>query len=303
MDGIINVYKESGYTSHDVVARLRGILHTKKIGHTGTLDPMAEGVLPVCVGTATKLCEMLSDHDKVYEAGMILGKTYDTLDITGVIQEEREVMSINSEIREAVSAFVGGYEQTPPMYSAKKVDGKKLYDLARRGESVVRQPVFVNIYSIEVLSVDIPHVKILVHCGKGTYIRSLIDDIGARLGCGAAMESLIRTKVGDFSVDESYRLSDIEAAMVSDKISDVIKPIETFFCDLKSFHADAGMSRFVRNGNVLEGKRVRSSMGLAGKIEQGTRIKVYDSEGRFSGVYEYKISGDIFKPYKMFLSS
>ena len=179
MDGIINIYKESGYTSHDVVAKLRGILKTKKIGHTGTLDPMAEGVLPVCVGAATKLSEMFSDHDKVYEAGMILGKSYDTLDITGVITEERGVMSTKEDIMKAASSFVGGYEQTPPMYSAKKIDGKKLYDLARRGEIVARKRVFVNIYSIDVLSVDIPHVRILVHCGKGTYIRSLIDDLGS----------------------------------------------------------------------------------------------------------------------------
>ena len=301
MDGIINIYKESGYTSHDVVAKLRGILHTKKIGHTGTLDSMAEGVLPVCVGAATKLCESFSDHDKVYEAGMILGKTYDTLDITGVIQKECKVMSTKDDVMEAISAFVGGYAQIPPMYSAKKIGGKKLYELARNGNTVDRKPVFVNIYSIDVLSMDIPHVKLLVHCGKGTYIRSLIDDIGTHLGCGAAMESLIRTKVGDFAVEQSYRLSDIESAMNANRISDVIKPIETVFDDLESFHADAGMSRFVRNGNVLEGKRVREAIGIAEKPEQGTRIKVYDCEGNFSGVYEYKISDDIFKPYKMFL--
>ena len=303
MDGIINIYKERGYTSHDVVARLRGILRTKKIGHTGTLDPMAEGVLPVCVGAATKLCELLSDHDKVYEAGMILGETYDTLDITGVIQEKREVMSTESDIREAVLSFVGGYDQTPPMYSAKKIGGKKLYDLARSGNTVARKPVFVNIYSIDVLSIDVPHVKLLVHCGKGTYIRSLIDDIGTRLGCGAAMESLKRTKVGDFPVEESYRLSEVESAMDTDKISSVIKPIETVFDDLESFHADDVLSKLVRNGNVLDGKKVREAIGFTGKPVQGTRIKVYDCEGNLSGVYEYKISDDIFKPYKMFLSN
>ncbi len=303
MDGIINIYKESGYTSHDVVAKLRGILHTKKIGHTGTLDPMAEGVLPVCVGAATKLCEMLSDHDKVYEAGMILGKTYDTLDITGVIQEESVVMSTESDIRKAVSGFVGGYEQTPPMYSAKKVGGKKLYDLARSGRTVERKPVFVKIHSIDVLSVDIPHVKIRVHCQKGTYIRSLIDDIGAVLGCGAAMESLVRTKVGDFVIKDAYRLSDIENAVNANKISSVIMPLENLFTGLESFRADSDMSRFVRNGNVLDGEKVRASMGLTDKQDQGTKIKVYDCEGNFSGVYEYKISCDIYKPYKMFLNN
>lgn len=302
MDGIINIYKESGYTSHDVVAKLRGILKTKKIGHTGTLDPMAEGVLPVCVGAATKLSEMFSDHDKVYEAGMILGKSYDTLDITGVITEERVVMSTKEDIMKAASSFVGGYEQTPPMYSAKKIDGKKLYDLARRGEVVARKPVFVNIYSIDVLSVDIPHVRILVHCGKGTYIRSLIDDLGSYLGCGAAMESLIRTRVGDFMADNSYRLSDVEKAVKTDKISDVIIPLETVFKSLDSFSASPEMSRYVRNGNVLDGKSVRAALGLESKPDEGYRIRVYDCGGKFTGVYEYKISSDIFKPYKVFLS-
>ncbi|MBQ8667839.1 MAG: tRNA pseudouridine(55) synthase TruB [Lachnospiraceae bacterium] len=302
MDGIINIYKESGYTSHDVVAKLRGILKTKKIGHTGTLDPMAEGVLPVCVGAATKLSEMFSDHDKVYEAGMILGKSYDTLDITGFITEEREVMSTKEDIMKAASSFVGGYEQTPPMYSAKKIDGKKLYDLARRGEIVARKPVFVNIYSIDVLSVDIPHVRILVHCGKGTYIRSLIDDLGSYLGCGAAMESLIRTRVGDFTVDNSYRLSDVEKAVKTDKISDVIIPLEAVFKSLDSFSAGPEMSRYVRNGNVLDGKSVRAALGLESKPDEGYRIRVYDCGGKFTGVYEYKISSDIFKPYKVFLS-
>ena len=178
MDGILNIYKESGYTSHDVVAKLRGILHTKKIGHTGTLDPMAEGVLPVCVGKATKLCELYSDHDKVYEARMLLGKKYDTLDITGVIQEEHEVTSTVDDLKKAIASFVGGYEQIPPMYSAKKIGGRKLYDIARSGQTVERKPVFVKIYDIELLSAPIPYAVIRVSCGKGTYIRSLIDDIG-----------------------------------------------------------------------------------------------------------------------------
>lgn len=302
MDGIISVYKESGFTSHDVVAKLRGILHTRKIGHTGTLDPMAEGVLPVCIGSATKLCEMYSDHDKVYDACMILGKTYDTLDITGVIQEEKEVMSTEKDIRDVISKFVGGYDQTPPMYSAKKIGGKKLYDLARRGEKIERKPVFVNIYDIEVLEVNIPHVSIRVHCGKGTYIRSLIDDIGACLGCGAAMEALVRTRVGDFTAEDSYRLSDIEKAVADNKIANVIITPEAVFSHLKSFYANKDISRLVRNGNILKGKDLRiHAVDLMDGIAEGSGIKVYDCDGKFIGVYEYKISTDIFKPYKLFL--
>lgn len=302
MDGIINIYKERDYTSHDVVARLRGILHTKKIGHTGTLDPMAEGVLPVCVGNATKLCESLADHDKEYEAVMILGKTYDTLDVTGVLKEEREVMSTKEDIKEAVRSFIGGYDQVPPMYSAKKVDGKKLYDLARSGVEIERKPVFVKITDITILSIEIPRVTIRVSCGKGTYIRSLIDDIGKKLGCGAAMEKLTRTRVGEYGIDRAYRLSDIEKAMAEDKISDVITSLEDVFATLTRIDTTARISKLLRNGNVLPGKEVRRMLNETGKAEDGTKFRMYDAGGAFAGVYEYKISRDIYKPYKMFLN-
>ncbi|MCR5672715.1 MAG: tRNA pseudouridine(55) synthase TruB [Lachnospiraceae bacterium] len=302
MNGILNIYKEPGYTSHDVVARLRGILHTRKIGHTGTLDPMAEGVLPVCIGAATKLCETFEGADKEYEAVMLLGRTYDTLDVTGVIQEEREVMSTEEEIRDAINSFVGGYDQVPPMYSAKKVNGQKLYDLARSGKVIERKPVFVNIYDIVILSVEIPRVLIRVKCGKGTYIRSLIDDIGKKLGCGAAMEKLTRTRVGEFTADRAYRLSEVEKMMEDETISDVILNIETVFKDLDKVRADAAISRLVRNGNVLSGATVaKLSPDISKRQKNGTRICVYDCDGNFAGVYEYKIASDIYKPYKMFL--
>ena len=304
MNGVLNIYKESGYTSHDVVARLRGILHTKKIGHTGTLDPMAEGVLPVCVGAATKLCESFEGRDKEYEAVMILGKTYDTLDVTGVIEEEREVMSTEEEIKDAIKSFIGGYDQVPPMYSAKKINGQKLYDLARSGKVIERTPVFVNIYDITILSVDIPHVTIRVSCGKGTYIRSLIDDIGKKLGCGAAMEQLTRTRVGDFTADKAYRLSEVEDMTASGKISDVILSLEEIFGDLDKVYATPEVSGLVRNGNVLDKKTVmKLSPGLADDLRDGIRVCVYDCDGAMTGVYEYKGSTGVFKPWKMFINS
>lgn len=300
MDGILNIRKESGYTSHDVVARLRGILRMKKIGHTGTLDPMAEGVLPVCVGAATKLCEELSDHDKEYEAVMLLGKTYDTLDVTGVIQSEREVMSTKEDIERAVRSFIGGYDQIPPMYSARKINGKKLYDLARSGITVERPPVFVNIYDISIVSIDLPRVAIKVKCGKGTYIRSLIDDTGKKLGCGAAMESLIRTRSGDFTLEGAHTLSEIEEAAKNDKISDVIITLDEVFSDLPAYEPSGDLVKYVRNGNVLPGRKVRDAMSQK-RPKEGDRIRVYDVTGKLCGIYEYKIAGDIFKPYKMFL--
>ena len=285
-----------------MVARLRGILRTRKIGHTGTLDPMAEGVLPVCVGSATKLCDIYADHDKEYEAVMILGKTYDTLDVTGVIQEERQVMSTEKEIREAIARFIGGYDQIPPMYSAKKVDGRKLYDYARSGQAVERKGVLVKIYDIEVLSVDIPHVTIRVHCGKGTYIRSLIDDIGKQLGCGAAMEALTRTRVGGFEIRNAHRLSDIEKAVSEDRITDVMTNLETVFADLCEVHTTPELSRLLNNGNVISGREVRKlAPDVCGTKTEGMHVRMYDSDGIFKGVYEYKIAGDIYKPYKMFL--
>ena len=166
MNGIINVYKERGYTSHDVVAKLRGILKQKKIGHTGTLDPEAEGVLPVCLGKATKLCDLLTGHDKVYEAVMLLGQSTDTQDTTGTVLESAPVTVSEEEVREAVLSFEGPYEQIPPMYSALKVNGQKLCDLARAGKEVERKARQVVIHEITILEMDLPRVKMQIHCSS-----------------------------------------------------------------------------------------------------------------------------------------
>ena len=175
-NGVINIYKEKGFTSHDVVAKLRGILQQKKIGHTGTLDPDAVGVLPVCLGNATRLADMLTDRDKEYEAVMRLGVTTDTQDMSGTVLEEKEVQSSAEEVEEAVRFFVGGYEQVPPMYSALKVNGKRLYELARQGREVERSSRSVKLYQIEILSMELPEVSLRVSCSKGTYIRTLCHD-------------------------------------------------------------------------------------------------------------------------------
>ena len=196
MDGIINVYKEAGFTSHDVVAKLRGICRQKKIGHTGTLDPQATGVLPVCLGNATRACEMLTDRTKEYVAELLLGQITDTQDITGTVLEEREVAVSEAQVREVIAGFVGGYDQIPPMYSALKVNGKKLYELARAGKEVERQARHVDLPAIEILEIKFPVVKFRVECSKGTYIRSLCADIGEKLCCGGTMQSLVRTRVG-----------------------------------------------------------------------------------------------------------
>ena len=182
INGIINIYKEAGFTSHDVVAKLRGIVKQKKIGHTGTLDPDAVGVLPVCFGNATKLCDMLTDKSKEYEACLLLGLETDTQDISGTVLAEHEVKVSEQEVLEAIKSFEGVYEQIPPMYSALKVNGKKLYELARQGKEVERQPRKVEISYIRILSCELPEVRFVVGCSKGTYIRTLCDDIGKKLG-------------------------------------------------------------------------------------------------------------------------
>ena len=211
INGIVNIYKEKGYTSHDVVAVLRKVVGQKKIGHTGTLDPDATGVLPVCLGRATKVCELLTDHDKTYEALLLLGKTTDTQDISGEVLEERDPGDLTEEeVRSCIESFIGEYDQVPPMYSALKVNGKKLYELAREGKIVERAARRVQIFDIEILSIALPRVTMKVHCSKGTYIRTLCHDIGQKLGCGACMEKLTRTKVSRFEIKDSLTLAQIE---------------------------------------------------------------------------------------------
>ena len=210
LNGIVNVYKEKGYTSFDVVAKLRGILKMRKIGHTGTLDPEAEGVLLVCTGRATKVCGLLTDRDKEYETVLLLGVTTDTQDLSGTVLSRREVSVTAEEVEAVIRGFAGEYLQVPPMYSALKVGGKKLCDLARAGVTVERKARPVTIHEITISEVCLPRVRMRVKCSKGTYIRTLCQDIGERLGCGACMESLLRTQVSDFSVETALRLAEIE---------------------------------------------------------------------------------------------
>ena len=229
--GIINVYKEKGFTSFDVVAKLRGILKTKKIGHTGTLDPDAEGVLPVCIGRATKVCDILTDKDKVYEAVMLLGVETDTQDTSGEVLKELPVEVSEEDVKEAILSFVGEYAQVPPMYSALKVNGKKLYELAREGKTVERKARNVQIFSIEILEIDLPRVRMSVHSSKGTYIRTLCHDVGQKLGCGGCMDKLLRTKVGVFELADTLKLAEIDALAREGLVEDRIISVDELFED------------------------------------------------------------------------
>lgn len=294
-DGIINVYKEQGYTSHDVVAKMRGIFKQKKIGHTGTLDPMAEGVLPVCLGKATKLCDMLTDKTKTYRAVMLLGVETDTQDTTGKVLCERPVHVSEEEVKTAVLGFLGKYDQIPPMYSALKVDGKKLYELARAGKEVERQARRVEILDIRIEEIDLPRVAMTVSCSKGTYIRTLCYDIGEKLGCGACMESLLRTRVSEFLLSDSLKLSEIEKLVAEGSIVNHIVPVEHAFEGYPVIATKPEFDRLVHNGNPLYFHQAEYGERIAGPA------RVYDSAGEFIGIYEPDEEKHILKPVKLFL--
>ena len=249
--GVINIYKEPGFTSHDVVAKLRGILRQKKIGHTGTLDPAAEGVLPVCLGKCTKLCDLLTDKRKTYQAVLLLGTETDTQDMTGTILSEKPTEQLTEPaVRGAAESFVGPYMQVPPMYSALKVNGKKLYELARAGKEVERAARPVEIYDLQIDAVELPRVTMTVTCSKGTYIRTLCHDIGEKLGCGGCMEKLIRTRVDRFAIGDSLRLSEVEALAKAGQIEDRIVPVDGMFEDCPAYVSESEvLDKLLQNGN------------------------------------------------------
>ena len=326
--GVINVYKEPGFTSHDVVAKLRGILRQKKIGHTGTLDPAAEGVLPVCLGQGTRLADMLTDKTKTYEAILLLGRETDTQDTTGQVLREYPVKVTEEEVRRVAASFVGEYHQIPPMYSALKVDGKKLYELARAGREVERQARRVQILSLSVDWVDLPRAGLTVTCSKGTYIRTLCHDLGRLLGCGGCMEHLKRTRVERFSWEDGHTLSQIEALRDAGGLEENLMPVEEMFDGPKVMASPEG-DKLVMNGNPVKAELFREfswemaegGEPFAGNQESGGEpfagtqeeagqprmqaaartVRVYSSDKDFLGIYEYDQGKRWWKPKKMFL--
>ena len=294
MDGVIVIRKEKGFTSHDVVAKLRGILHMKKIGHTGTLDPDAEGVLPVALGKATRLVDMITDKEKTYEAVMRLGVVTDTQDMSGTVLSQTTELSVTEEeLCTVVSSFVGDYMQVPPMYSALKVNGKKLYELAREGKTVERKPRPVHFYEIEILDISFPLVHFRVTCSKGTYIRTLCHDIGEKLGCGAAMESLLRTKVGRFTLDDAITLAQTEEAVQEGTLESKILGIEEILAEYPRVCCTKEGDRLLANGNPLV-------QALVDAQEKKGWIRMCSSEGSFSGVYQWDEKRNRYFPVKMF---
>lgn len=297
LNGIINIYKEAGFTSHDVVAKMRGICKQKKIGHTGTLDPQATGVLPVCLGSGTGLCDMLTNKDKEYVAELLLGVETDTQDVTGAVLSEKEVHLTEEEVSAAIMSFVGTYGQVPPMYSALKVNGKKLYELARAGKTVEREAREVTIHEIEILEMNLPVVKLRVACSKGTYIRTLCADIGEKLGVGGTMKSLKRTRVGQFTLEKAVTLKELEEIRDRNGFGEILFPVESAFSDCPKLHIKEEVARLLENGNAILPSQTEENV----VYEAGAWVRMARCDDSFAGVYAYVPEKDWYKPVKMFL--
>lgn len=294
--GVLIINKQEGVTSHDIVNRIRRLYNTRRVGHTGTLDPMATGVLTVLVGRAAKAAEYLSADKKEYIATLRLGITTDTEDVTGNILTSTASIPSPEEVFKAVKGFEGELMQIPPMYSALKVDGQKLCDLARKGVSIERKPRPITVYSIECQSTDFPTDYILkVSCSAGTYIRTLCADIGAALGCGGAMATLCRSAAGDFNLDISHTLSELEELTLEER-EKLLMPTESLFADLPAVTLPAFYERLSRSGCEIYQKKIRTS------FEIGQRVRLYGENRQFYAlgeVGEYK-NGSAIKSIKMF---
>ena len=284
LNGILNINKEAGYTSHDVVAILRGITKQKKIGHTGTLDPDAKGVLPICFGKATKVCELLTNKDKVYVTTLLLGKSSDTQDSSGEIQSECPTSHLTEEeVADCMKGFIGESYQIPPMYSALKVAGKKLYELAREGKEIERQPRKITIEEMNILWMDLPRVRVEIKCSKGTYIRTLCHDIGQELGCGGLMEELLRTKVGDYTLEDSITIDEFREHFLNDQLEEVLIRIEDVFEEYPKYTLKKSGESLAYNGNPLPKKMVTGDAQLS----HGEMVRLYDCSENFIGIYRW----------------
>ena len=276
-NGILLLNKEMGFTSHDAVAKLRGILRFRRIGHAGTLDPMAQGLLVMLLGKATRASEYASGAEKEYIADFILGVETDTQDTTGNVLAEAPVDVTESQLRQALSSFEGGYDQVPPMYSAIQKDGVRLYDLARKGKEVERESRFIALPLLELLSFEVPRGKLRVRCSKGTYIRTLCHDLGQRLGCGGAMSALTRVQAGDFSLENALTLGEVEQLVKEGTLQQHILPVDRLFASLPAITLTEEGAKRARNGAHAAQKHL-----LSGEIPPVDSLcRVYTPDGEF----------------------
>lgn len=293
LNGIICINKPKGFTSFDVIAKLRGILKMKKLGHSGTLDPMATGVLPVFAGNATKAISILPDTEKSYLAGFKLGIVTDTEDITGNILEKHPVSAGREELEKAAEAFRGKIKQTPPMYSAVSVGGKRLYTLARKGIEIDRpsREITVSSFEIREFNLETGEGQIFVTCSKGTYIRTLINDMGQNLGCGGIMTSLVRTKANGFSLEDCFTLEEIERFRDENRLDSAVISAEKLFSELPSLTLNGKKTQMYKNGVKL---RLNELDGFDGK----NRYRIYSAENNFLGIAESDRENNVLRVLK-----
>ena len=301
-DGVLILDKPDGMTSHDCVAIMRRLFHTRKVGHTGTLDPMATGVLPILLGRAAKAAEFLTAEDKHYIAGLRLGLTTDTEDITGTTLTECDAIPDEAAVQETVGTFVGEIEQIPPMYSALKVDGQKLYDLARQGITVERKARPITVASIGCEKQDERTYTLDVRCSKGTYIRTLCADIGTKLGCGGVMCSLRRAGSGNFTLDTAYTIEALEAMTDEERLS-CLMPTEALFSDLEKLVLPAFYERLADNGQPIHLKKLYRGKYDESRYTLGQRMTIIGENKGFFALGEVRCGEDgyLVKPIKKFV--
>lgn len=274
MDGILNINKPTGMSSFDVVRKVKNIAKTKKVGHTGTLDPEASGVLPICIGRATKLVDYIMNDYKIYKVELKLGITTDTYDREGQILKTKEVNLPIEEVEDCIKSFQGEIDQIPPMYSALKVNGERLYSLARKGIEIERKPRKISIYDIEILEMNLPNINFLVKCSKGTYIRSLCYDIGEKLNCGGTMWNLQRVQTGNFSISDSVELEELSNDNIQGYLISMDKALESY----PKIIVDERYEKLIFNGVTIK------DPNMLDKIEKDKLYRVYIEENEFIGI-------------------
>ena len=287
--GVLNINKPGGMTSHDVVDVVRRLLKMRRVGHTGTLDPRATGVLPLCIGRATRIAQFLTQADKEYLITMRLGITTDTLDADGKVLSETDRVDVDPDrLREVLESFVGEIQQVPPLFSAKKHHGERLYRLARRGETVERQPVAVRIHDLTLLGCDVPFVRFKVSCSKGTYARTLCDDIGRVLGCGAHLYALTRVRSGRFLLDDALTLEQLERAVMEGRIGDVMIPVGEALGHLPVVRIHPESSRGVVQGG---GMAAGALLSFPPDVEKGDLVRVLGYRRQLLSLAEATVAG------------
>jgi tRNA pseudouridine55 synthase len=301
LEGVLAVMKPAGWTSHDVVAKVRRLVGVRRIGHTGTLDPGVTGVLPLCIGRATRMVEYIQELPKQYEATVVIGLSTDTEDLSGtVIERVNDVTISEADVRAVVSSFLGEIEQVPPMYSAVKIDGKRLYELARKGEQVERKARKVTIHELELLDLrldeSLPEFSFRVTCSKGTYIRTLCVDIGRKLGFPAVMKELIRTKTGSLTLEDCLSLEQIAELSMKGTLAERLIPADRAVGHLPIVQLNDQQALQAAQGQKI---RLQMEIDMNTVLDQAI-VRVYDSHKHFIGLFEWKQTNRLLSPHKIF---